>query len=58
MQCEAKVAAHGGKFCTSVSVSYAGLYVSFSLTRDFLQFSEEFYLEIDTKHFFKTQKRV
>ena len=38
MKCEAKMAAHGGQFCTSVPVPYAGLYVSFSLPRDFLHF--------------------
>ena len=43
MKSEAKMAAHGGQFWTSVSVPYAGMYVSFSLLRDFLLFSEEFF---------------
>ena len=38
MKCEAKMAVHGGQFWTSVSVLYAGLYVSFSLLRDSLLF--------------------
>ena len=38
MKSEAKMAAHEGQFWTSVSVSYAGLYASFSLQRDFLHF--------------------
>ena len=40
---EAKMAAHGGQFCTSVSVPYAGLYVYFSLPRDFLRFLKTFF---------------
>ena len=39
---EAKMATYGGQLCTSVSVSYAGLYVSFSLPRDFLYFLKSF----------------
>ena len=37
MKCEAKMAAYGGQFCTSISVPFAGLYVSFSLPH-FLHF--------------------
>ena len=36
MNCEAKMAAHGGQFCMSVLVPDEVLYVSFSLPRDFL----------------------
>ena len=40
---EAKMAAHGGKFCTSVSVLFAVLYVSSSPLHDFnLQFFVSF----------------
>ena len=53
MKSEAKMAAHAVQFWTSVSVPYAGLYVSFSLLRDFLLFSEEFSFKIHTKYFFK-----
>ena len=42
MKTEAKMAANGGQFRTSVSVPYAGLYVSFSLPRDFLHFLTSF----------------
>ena len=35
MKFEAKMVAHEGQFCTSVSVSYAVFYVSFSLLHDF-----------------------
>ena len=45
MKSEAKMAAHGGQFWTSVSVPYAGLYVSFSLPRDFLHFLKIFLIE-------------
>ena len=38
MKCEAKMAAYGGHVSTSISVSYAGLYVSFSFLRKFLHF--------------------
>ena len=38
MKSEAKMAANGGQFWTSLSVPYACLYVSFSLPRDFLNF--------------------
>ena len=38
MKSEAKMAAHGSQFWTSVSVPYAGLYVSFSLPRHCLLF--------------------
>ena len=38
MKCEAKMAANGGQFYTSVLVLYAGLYVSFSLARNFSTF--------------------
>ena len=55
---EAKMAAHGGQFWTSVSVPCSGLYVSFSLLRDLLLFSEEFSFKIHTKYFFKRQKRA
>ena len=42
MKREAKLAAHGGQFCTSVLVPYAVLYVSFSLPRDFYTFLKSF----------------
>ena len=45
MKSEAVMAAHGGQFCTSVSVPYAGMYVSFSLPRDFLLFLKIFLIE-------------
>ena len=45
MKSEAKMAAHGGQFCTSVSVPYAGLYVSFNLPLDFLNFLKIFLIE-------------
>ena len=38
MKCEAKMAAHGRQFCTSILVPYAVLYVSFSLPCYFLHF--------------------
>ena len=41
MKCEAKMATQGGQFCTSVSFSYAGLQVTFSLPREFY-FCESF----------------
>ena len=53
MKCEAKMAALGGQFYTSVLVPYAVLCVSFSLPHDFLQFPEEFSLKIHTKYFLK-----
>ena len=55
---EAKMAAHGGQSWRSLSVPYSGLYVRFSLLRDLLLFSEEFYFKIHTKYFFKRQKRA
>ena len=45
MKCEAKMAAYGGQFCTSVLVPYAGLYVSFGLPRDVLHFLKNFLIE-------------
>ena len=42
MKSEAKMAAHGGQFWMSVSVPYAGLYVNFSLSRDFSHFLTSF----------------
>ena len=51
MKYEAKMAAHGGEFCTSVFVPYAVLYVSFSLPRDFLHFLEGFLFENTHKIF-------
>ena len=42
MKSEAKMATYGGQFWTSVLVPYAGLYVSFSLPRDFLHFLTSF----------------
>ena len=45
MKSEAKMAAYGGQFCTSVLVPYAGLYISFSLPRDFLHFLKIFLIE-------------
>ena len=42
MKSEAKMAAHGGQFCTSVLVPDAVLLVSFSLPRDFLHFLKSF----------------
>ena len=42
MKTGAKMAAHGGQFWTSASVPYASLYVSFSLSRDFLHFLTSF----------------
>ena len=42
MKCEAKMADREGQFCTSVSVPCAGLYVNFSLPRDFLYFLKSF----------------
>ena len=45
MKSEAKMVAHGEQFWTSVSVFYAGLYVSFSLPRDFLPFLKIFLIE-------------
>ena len=42
MKSEAKMAARGGQFCMSVSVPYAGLFVSFSFPRDFLHFLKIF----------------
>ena len=38
MKSEAKMAAHGGQFWTSLWVPYVGLYVSFSLPLEFLDF--------------------
>ena len=49
MKCEAKMAAYGGQFCTSVLVSYTVMYVKFSLSRDIFHFHEEFSLKIYTK---------
>ena len=46
------------QFCTSVLVSYAVFYVSFSLPRDILYFPEELSLKLPTNYFFKRQKRV
>ena len=45
MKSEAEMVAHGGQFWTSVSVTYAGFYVSFSLPRDFLLFPKIFVIE-------------
>ena len=45
MKSEAEMATHGGQFWTSVSVPYTGLYVSFSLARDFLHFLKIFLIE-------------
>ena len=45
MKSEAKMAVHGLKFWTSVSVLYAGLHVSFSLPREFLHFLKFFLFE-------------
>ena len=45
MKCEAKMAAHGGQFCTSVLVPYTVFYVSFSLPRAILLFPEEIFLQ-------------
>ena len=45
MKSEAKMAAHGWQFCMSVSVPYADLYVSFSLSCDFLFFLKIFPIE-------------
>ena len=51
MKCEAKKALYGGQFCTSVSVSDVGLFISFSLP--LFTFSEEFSFKIHTKHVLK-----
>ena len=45
MEGETKTADYGGQFCTSGSVPYAVLYVSFSLPRDVLHSAEGFLLE-------------
>ena len=58
MKSEAKMAAHGGQFWTSVSVPYAGLYVSSSLLRDFLLFSEEFFQNTHKIFLQKTEKSL
>ena len=42
MKCEAKTAAHGWQFCTSVLVPYAVFYFSFSLSRDIYTFPKSF----------------
>ena len=42
MKWEAKMAAYGGQFCTTVLASYEVLYVSFSLPRNFLHFLKSF----------------
>ena len=42
MKSKAKMAAHGGQFWTSVSVSYAGLYVRFSLPHNIFHFLTRF----------------
>ena len=42
---EAKMAAHGGQFWTSVPIPYAGLYFSFSLPLDILDFLKIFLIE-------------
>ena len=45
MKSEDKMVAHGGEFCTSVQLPYAGLYVNSSLPRDFLLFLKIFLIE-------------
>ena len=45
MKSEAKMAAHGGQFWTSVSVQYSGLYVTSSPPRNFLHFLKIFLIE-------------
>ena len=56
---EANMAAHGGQSWTSVSVPYAGLYLSFSLLRDFLLFSEIVFFRNTHKIFlYKTEKSL
>ena len=45
MKSEAKMAAYGGQFWTSVLIPYASLYVIFSLPRDSLHFLKIFLIE-------------
>ena len=51
MKCKAKMAAHGRQFYKSVLVSYAVLYVKFSLPHHILRIPEVFFFENTHKMF-------